>query len=198
MSLVNKIVLLVLIAIVIGLLVFYNDKIKYTVVIAILLFAICIWIVLSITLFDRHYLAEKSVKLIPGYSFRHIIDYPWQYAKKDAILANLGNAVMFIPFGMIITYLVRLEHPYLFSGVVAFAASMSIEITQYCLQLGSLETDDIIYNTWGSVIGCSIVLAMIKKEKSIKANIKTLIPVVLLLGSTGIICIISITKDCFL
>ena len=107
----------------------------------------------------------------------------------------VGNTVMFIPIGMLIAQIPKLKRKYLISGIAGFIISFSIELTQYCTMLGTFEVDDLIHNTWGAVIGCAIALALMKKEKSFKARIITLMPLVFFICMVGLFGTVSIIQE---
>ena len=67
------------------------------------------------------------------------------------------NIILFIPIGFLLPMVgyqlknVRMRAWQM--GLVAMVISISIEATQYLLSIGEVETDDVITNTLGAVIG---------------------------------------------
>ncbi len=63
----------------------------------------------------------------------------------------LGNIVMFIPFGLYLTYYFKLKKPYLVL-LLGFILSLSIEITQFFIGR-VFDVDDILLNVIGAGVG---------------------------------------------
>lgn len=67
------------------------------------------------------------------------------------------NIILFIPIGFLFPIVVcQLRNVRMCAwqmGLVAMVISISIEATQYLLSIGKAETDDVITNTLGAVIG---------------------------------------------
>lgn len=67
------------------------------------------------------------------------------------------NIILFIPIGFLLPMVVyQLRNVRMRAwqmGLVAMVISISIEATQYLLSIGEAETDDVITNTLGAVIG---------------------------------------------
>ena len=192
MSIPVRLLFIALISVITCILAQYQNRIRLSKLALFFLTAAYVCLLLSITLIGRDPLPVKTAQWIPGYAYRHIFDYPWFYAQDGGEIAGLGNVIMFIPFGMMIVVCIRLKHPYFISGLAALIASTCIEITQYYTQMGSFEVDDIIHNTWGALIGCSLILVIYRKDKDISSIIRTLMPLVSYLGFFGIISIITV------
>ena len=71
---------------------------------------------------------------------------------------NIFNMLLFLPFGASL-YAVRYYTRSSFKGlliitsVAAMSLSVSVELGQWFLQCGEVETDDVIHNVLGAVIG---------------------------------------------
>ncbi len=75
----------------------------------------------------------------------------------------IGNMLMFIPFGFLISYFLKLEKPYLII-ILSFITSVTIEVTQ--LLIGRVfDIDDIILNVIGGFIGFLLFYILGKIEK---------------------------------
>ncbi len=83
------------------------------------------------------------------------------------VLYSLANAVIFIPFGILV--------PKVFHGVntlwkmflVTFITSVCLEVVQYVLACGYAEVEDVIMNVAGGVIGY-LIIKFIEKRKNEK------------------------------
>lgn len=67
----------------------------------------------------------------------------------------LMNVFLFLPLGLSLPYLLPRKLPCkpLFTALVGLCLSVGVEIAQYHWCLGSCETDDVMMNTLGTVIG---------------------------------------------
>ena len=75
----------------------------------------------------------------------------------------IGNMLMFIPFGFLISYFLKLEKPYSII-ILSFITSVTIEVTQ--LLIGRVfDVDDIILNVIGGLIGFLLFYILGKIEK---------------------------------
>lgn len=75
----------------------------------------------------------------------------------------IGNMLMFIPFGFLISYFLKLEKPYSII-ILSFITSVTIEVTQ--LLIGRVfDIDDIILNVIGGFIGFLLFYILGKIEK---------------------------------
>lgn len=75
----------------------------------------------------------------------------------------IGNMLMFIPFGFLISYFLKLEKPYSII-ILSFITSVTIEVTQ--LLIGRVfDIDDIISNVIGGFIGFLLFYILGKIEK---------------------------------
>ena len=196
---VSMIYKVILITIVIGCLVltFFKEK-KNKNLFAFLCIVIAlpyVYLMLQMTLFGRVRLTEHQCMLTPFLSYYSILTGGWNGLGQYVFYGLLGNVLVFIPIGMLVAQLTKVKHKYLISGIIGFLFSLVIEITQYFTLLGTFEVDDLIHNTWGAVIGCSLALALMKKEKNIKANVKTLMPMVVFAALIGSFSLASIIRD---
>ena len=75
----------------------------------------------------------------------------------------IGNMLMFIPFGFLISYFLKLEKPYSII-ILSFITSVTIEVTQ--LLIGRVfDIDDLILNVIGGFIGFLLFYILGKIEK---------------------------------
>lgn len=181
------------IVICLSVIIFFKEKInKILFAASVILFSLVyLYLVLQITVFGRNELDGGRSELIPFLSYYMLPVVGWRGWGVYIFYGLVGNVILFVPVGMLTALLPKVKHKYLLSGIVGFVFSLAIEITQYCTMLGTFEIDDLIHNTWGAVIGCAITLTLIKKEKSIRANIKTLMPLVVFVV---LICALSVAS----
>ena len=78
----------------------------------------------------------------------------------------VANVLLFIPFGLTLPFVYH-HRPILTTILSALTFSMLIELTQYIFALGLCETDDVIMNTLGTVIGTIpyLLVSRIKKPR---------------------------------
>ena len=72
-----------------------------------------------------------------------------------ALSQVMANVIMFMPIGFLISHYIRKSW---LSVSIAAVFSASLEFLQFVLRKGLCETDDIISNTFGALIGCYIYL----------------------------------------
>lgn len=66
----------------------------------------------------------------------------------------LLNILMFLPFGIVLPFILNhFKQNVLFSIVFGISLSLCIEIIQLVFRIGTFEIDDIIFNTFGCLIG---------------------------------------------
>lgn len=69
-------------------------------------------------------------------------------------LLLLGNLFLYVPIGIYIRYNFNIKNIKLFSGIIIYC--ITVEIIQYLTNLGSLDINDIILNSFGFIIGVLI------------------------------------------
>lgn len=80
----------------------------------------------------------------------------WSYSRPDLLVENIMNVIVFIPIGMILGSLLRVKGSWLIALLIGCSVSVTIEAMQYFLHRGFAETDDVMHNTVGCVIGYGI------------------------------------------
>ena len=111
-----------------------------------------IYIVVTSLVIIRNTGAVYTRRLRPFWSYWLIL-----HGNRIALWEDLLNIILFIPIGLLakITWLKwKLRHVML----AGTATSVILEILQYVLRRGLCETDDVINNTIGTVIGYGIML----------------------------------------
>ena len=114
----------------------------------IVLFTVSVVAVLHMTIFNRQG-GHHEVHLWPFYSLVEAKIRPALYR------TLLLNVLLFLPVGLTMPFTLpdRVEHKVRVTVIFAAAFSITIELTQLIFHLGRCETDDVIMNTIGGVIG---------------------------------------------
>ena len=78
----------------------------------------------------------------------------------------IENVIMMVPFSSVVMWTFEVKRRILWqSGKIAFIFSVSIEMLQLLLRLGTFQVADIFYNTVGGVIGGVCYLGIMKIRK---------------------------------
>lgn len=127
------------------------------------LFAAYCYIVLGITLLSREQEVYRVIKLLPFSTFE------WNPVAAKYIVENI---LLFVPLGIFANLLWQKRLTVKYFVWIAMISSMGIEFFQYITGRGRVETDDVILNTFGAVIGwyickffCNVVVNKITKKK---------------------------------
>lgn len=122
--------------------------------------AIALWayllFLLYITLIGRYTLDDYRTRLTPFDSYR-------EYASTGSAGELRGivlNILMFLPFGFLTASCFRDKKPLLISLSAGLMLPVLIEGLQYLTRTGTLETDDVIHNAIGTLLGSMLWLAM--------------------------------------
>ena len=81
------------------------------------------------------------------------------YNTFDVFKQIVDNILVFIPLGILLPAAYGAKHEmknYVFVVFAGLFVSLVIEVLQYVFAIGFTEADDVINNTWGSMIGCGI------------------------------------------
>lgn len=87
----------------------------------------------------------------------------------DLLKEFIVNILMFIPVGFLVSGSSK-KRKFLKAVLFGFCYSCSIEILQHCLSTGYVETDDLIKNTVGAIVGSGLYFTFNKIYEKIKAN----------------------------
>lgn len=132
--------------------------------IKILLFAYCL-IVFCFTVLGRTVQGEAICNLVPLSSWRLLLSVPFHGHGEYILKQIIVNMLMVVPIGL----LFGLSQSSMLSKCLLFGLlfSISIELLQYCTRTGLCETDDVIHNTLGCLVGFGIgrlILRFTKKK----------------------------------
>lgn len=191
-----KIAALAAAVIILGIATSFHKKSKAFSAIMICMIPVCAFLLIWFTLLSRGD-ADTTPNYIPFSSYIRILQVRWLGWGEYIAGGILGNVLLFVPVGMIIANLIKSKRPYLVSGMIGFALSLAIEITQLTTACGSFEADDILNNTWGAVIGCSIALVLIRKNRNLTGDLRALTPLLVYLGLYFAVCFVPIIKEVF-
>lgn len=124
------------------------QKINFWKTINALVFLSILAIIIRITLFNRSSGTSEAI-MIPFHSFVEARVQPEMYR------SMLMNVFLFFPIGLSLPNILpdRWKHSALIAVVFAFLLSSSVEFLQYRYQLGRVEIDDVICNTFGCMVG---------------------------------------------
>ena len=90
----------------------------------------------------------------------------WSYSRQDLIAENVMNVVVFIPVGILLFLTQKKRASQLKAWIIAivsgFAMSVGIESLQLIFKKGYAEVDDLMHNTLGCFIGCTLCLLIAK------------------------------------
>ena len=108
-------------------------------------------ILLDLTIFIRDKTPSSQALLVPFWCIREA----WQCRDPEDWYLVIGNIAIFVPFGVILSLFFRRKNGISMAIVIGFVVSLFIECMQYVLHRGFFETDDLINNTLGCVLGYS-------------------------------------------
>lgn len=91
--------------------------------------------------------------LVPFHEIRRYMEYRHQIGEMRAWMNLAGNVVGFIPFGICFPGVWEEGCGFWKTVLIGFELSLTIEVSQLILRVGSLDVDDIILNTLGICIG---------------------------------------------
>lgn len=74
----------------------------------------------------------------------------------EVMLQIIINIVMFIPIGFLLPCCFRMYEKYRYVLITALIASVAIELLQLIFRIGLFETDDVINNVFGTMMGLGI------------------------------------------
>lgn len=119
---------------------------------AVLMLAEWLFLILCTAIIFRESRVERGYNLIPFDSYFH---YPENCYFVEAAAVNMLNVILFVPFGLLLGCGFR--------GIswkkvllIGLGISFSIELLQYIFNRGFCETDDLIHNILGCILGFAV------------------------------------------
>ena len=123
-------------------------------------------LILFRTLLNRNLWMNPLFKIMGGWGI-------WETNNGEQVLTTecIENVIMMVPFSAVVmwTFGEKIGSGWKkilrYSGKIAFIFSVSIEMLQLLLRLGTFQLSDIFYNTVGGVLGGLMYCAMMKVRK---------------------------------
>ena len=132
-------------------------------------------VVVGVTLLNRYGYETEIFRLTPFYSYIEA----WNQYKAADWRNIILNIFMLVPFGLLLPYIAKPFKKLGWTTLAGLAFTLFIEITQLILRRGIFETDDLINNTMGVLVGygfyrlADYIVKRIKKEA---ASLKAVLP----------------------
>lgn len=106
--------------------------------------------------------------------FQSYIDALKEDGQKELLRSNFMNVVLFYPAGLLAESILPVEWKHVTRLLVVLTVftifSTAIEYIQYCYNLGLAQTDDVIHNALGALIGAVVtpIITVVFKNKQCK------------------------------
>ena len=129
--------------------------------------ALCaVALILMYTLIGRSSGEGQALSLIPFVSFVKAL------TQSEFYRTMYMNMLLFMPLGLSLPFVLpdRVKHKALFTILIGTAFSINIEAIQFFFRIGKCETDDVIMNALGVLIGITSYLICILVEKKMKVK----------------------------
>lgn len=133
-----------------------------------LLMLLYIFVVLFLTIFRGVNTRPRTLNLLP---FATLIDQVESVLTELSLfsLANLlGNFVLFFPLGYFLAFQFPKMRKLSRLFIVFLASTLVIELSQYLLNCGATDIDDMILNVFGGLVGYAFYQHLLNKKKSSK------------------------------
>lgn len=107
-----------------------------------------------------------------GHEFRPFWSYDAiEYGRPELLAENLMNVIVFVPVGILLGIMFSgarftVMKKMLITMIIGMCISLSIEAMQYFFQRGFAETDDVMNNTMGCLLGLMIQGAWLRVQGS--------------------------------
>ena len=117
---------------------------------------IALWVytvfILYITVLGRYSFEDFRSRLMPFESYRAFFATGSMSELRGIIL----NIILFVPFGFLTALCFQDKKPVMNALFAGLILTVSIEILQFLTRTGTLETDDVMHNMLGTVLGVLI------------------------------------------
>lgn len=104
---------------------------------------------------------ESKTELIPFWSYRTGVG---KYFALDVLMQIVENICVFIPIGFLLPFLFGKRENAKNVLLLCFLLSLFAEVSQRVFSLGVCETDDLINNTLGAIVGYGLYRSMSAAE----------------------------------
>ncbi|MDG0060834.1 MULTISPECIES: VanZ family protein [Priestia] len=129
------------------------------------LFLASIVFIIRLTMFPESSLGigegKGGINLVPFYTMRDLL---FHHSFSDFILNNIGNIILFLPFGFFLPMRFKKIDNLSKSLLVGMLLSVSIEIAQLFMPNRWTDIDDVLLNTLGTGVGYSLFKVLNKIE----------------------------------
>lgn len=99
----------------------------------------------------------EKIQLTPFWTYHSIISHTQGVSVWDIVL----NVVLFVPLGLLVKLLYR-KLSLIKMVLIAAGCSLFIETNQYIFEKGIAQTDDVMHNVLGAVVGFGIIWIITK------------------------------------
>lgn len=123
-------------------------------------------LVLFRTLLNRSQWMNPLADIMGGWGIWEIVN-----GERQLTTECIENVIMMVPFSAVVLWTfgekigIGLKKTLWYSGKMTFIFSISIEMLQLLLRLGTFQLSDIFYNTVGGVLGGFMYCAVMKAKK---------------------------------
>ena len=145
----------------------FHRKLNMKRIVPYTLMAVYLFVLLVTAVFEREWNVFETprMNLMPLYDLRRDVVRP----ERAALMITL-NTLVFIPWGVLLPVLYRPFRKFRWILAAGFGLSLSIEVTQLIGKMGIFETDDLIFNTLGTILGfllykICVILSKAKLQK---------------------------------
>lgn len=115
-----------------------------------------IFFILAVTVLSRDFGSVRELSLMPFASWREYFNG----TNLEYLRTNIYNMLLFMPFGASLYAVgypnLSVKKCLLITAAAAFFLSVAVECGQFLLQCGETETDDVINNVIGGLLGASL------------------------------------------
>lgn len=121
--------------------------------VSVIMLLMSIFFILAVTILSREIGSGSELSLVP---FSSWINY-FKGNNEEFLRTNIFNMLLFMPLGASLYAVSYTKSSFTSSLIITIVAAMvlsvSVELGQWFLQCGEVETDDVIHNVFGAVIG---------------------------------------------
>lgn len=120
--------------------------------------------------------ATRIINLVPFKSILGFVSANQENIQKFAFSNVVGNILIFIPLGVYLL-LLRKNKRMIAILVIIFLVSLSVEVVQGLLGIGTADIDDLILNSLGGLIGIfgyKILWLLFRNEKKVRTTVAIL------------------------
>ncbi len=122
-------------------------------IVFVLYLAVLVYVLFFSAKFGRTQGSAHGINLIPFQEIRRFYKGPQSLTSGLFWMNIVGNIAAFFPMGLCVALLAP-RRPYgVFALAVVYIACILAEVLQYVCNVGTLDIDDVILNTFGGILG---------------------------------------------